>query len=101
MRLFSKNQSSNNYIMKHFLAFFLLMPVLFASCIKDRIQPAAQPIVAPHGDTLMYYWNFNDQDSSDHNATFGVHSGAYFSYYCAYIDYTTGTPINAITANDS
>jgi hypothetical protein len=86
--------------MKKNLLFIAIILVTAASCVKDRIPPAVV-VVTPTSDTLMYYWNFNDQDSANHSPTFGVHSGAYFSYYCAYIDYTTGTPLNAVTASDS
>jgi hypothetical protein len=82
--------------------YLLLIPVLVAilcatGCIKDRVQPAGQGTTTgtpiPAGDTLMYYWSFNGADSSMRQADFGVHGGT-FNYYCAYIDYTGGSPIN-------
>jgi hypothetical protein len=87
--------------MKKILLFIVAVSVLAGACIKDRIQPAAGPVVTPNGDTLMYYWSFNAQDSSKKNADFGVHSGAYFSYYCSYIDYTGGSILNLIAGIDS
>jgi hypothetical protein len=70
--------------------------MVIASCVKDRIPPTATPVVTPANDTLMYYWSFHNQDSSNHTPDFGVNSGAQFIYDCNYIDYTSGTLLNVM-----
>ena len=87
--------------MKRFSIFAIIITVIAASCVKDRLQPATTPVVISASDTLMYYWDFNNQDSSARNATFGVHSGAIYNYYCAYIDFTGGSNLNLKGASDS
>ena len=49
----------------------------------------------------MYYWNFNNQDSSNRVADVAVHNGAHYSYYCAYIDFTAGSNLNLRNGADS
>jgi hypothetical protein len=65
-----------------------LLFILFAmSCIKDRIPPVVPPVVTT-GDSLLYFWDFNNGDSSNHSPSYtraGVGT-AIFNYYCAYID---------------
>jgi len=88
--------------MKNILLFLIIMiSLVAASCVKDRIQPAAAPYIQPQGSVLMTYWDFNNQDSSKRAATYSVNTGAIFNYYCAYIDYTTGTKINLQRTSDS
>jgi hypothetical protein len=87
--------------MNRAILFIAILSFLAASCLKDRIAPPVGPYVPPNGDTLMYYWNFNGADSSKRNADFGVHSGAFFKYYCAYIDYTGGSVLNLVGSTDS
>ena len=87
--------------MKKIFFLFAFASFIIASCVKDRLQPAAAPVVTPNGDTLMYYWNFNGQDSSKRTADFAVHSGSTFKYYCSYIDYTGGSKLNLIGVTDS
>jgi len=76
----------------------LLIPVIiFSACVKDRIPPAPQVVTTSSNDTLMYYWSFNNQDSSNRAPDFGVNSGATFRYYASYIDYySSGSSINLI-----
>ncbi|NDC40262.1 MAG: hypothetical protein EBZ77_01740 [Chitinophagia bacterium] len=73
---------------------------IFAGCVKDRKQSA---IVVPpiKGDTVLYYWSFNNGDSSQHSPDEAVNSGAGFSYYSSYIDYTDGALVNLRSGYDS
>jgi hypothetical protein len=87
--------------MKRVLIFIVIVSVAFTACIKDRIQPVAPPVVISASDTLMYYWDFNNQDSSARTATFHVNNGSAFKYYCAYIDYTGGSLLNLKGTSDS
>jgi len=83
--------------MKKNLLFIAIILVTLASCVKDRTAPAVGPVVTPTGDTLMYYWNFNNADSTIHTPDFSkTGANAYFSYVAAYIDYTSGSSINLI-----
>ena len=79
---------------KYAFLLFVLVSIVAASCIKDRIQPPPKAVQAPTGDTLMYYWSFNSSDSSNPLPDFGVNNGAYFLYYASYIDFTTGSSLN-------
>ena len=84
--------------------------VTAASCVKDRLQNSTPVIITPSGDdTLVYYWNFNAKDSSIHKADFSFSGGnAFYTYYAGtsagtsgYVDFTTGTSINAQMNADS
>ena len=82
--------------MKRYSILILSFALFLSACVKDRIQPAAVTPVLGSGDSLMYYWNFDNADSSQHGTSFtgaGL-SGASFKAYCSYIDYTTGTLVN-------
>ena len=87
--------------MKRYFFFIAIITIAASSCIKDRLQPKAGPVVIPNGDTLMYYWSFNNADSSHRAPDFGVHSGGIYKYYCAYIDYTAGSVLNLHGTSDS
>ncbi len=87
--------------MKKIFLFIALISIVAASCVKDRLQPVAGPVVISHADTLLYYWDFNTQDSSNRTPTYGVHTGAIYKYYCAYIDFTGGSNLNLHGASDS
>jgi len=80
--------------MKHFMILSLSL-LLLAACVKDRIQPPA-PVVVTTGDSLLYYWDFNNADSSKHNPvyTFPGLGPASFKYSSSYIDFTTGSALN-------
>ena len=92
--------------MKKNLLFITLILITAASCVKDRNPPAAgtgggtQNL--PSGDTLMYYWNFNNQDSSARTADYSVPglTGMY-NYSASYIDFTGGSNLNLINGTDS
>ncbi len=57
----------------------------------------AKPVVTPTNDTLIYYWNFNKQDTTDHKPDFPTSGGsAFFAYDASYIDYTNGSTVNLI-----
>src|ERR1700722_10352031 len=86
--------------MKRFL--LVALPILLlAGCIKKRMIPAAGPVIIPSSDTVMYYWSFNNFDSSKRSADFGVNPGGTFSYYASYIDSTAGTLLGALPGVDS
>ncbi len=83
------------------LAFIVLSIIIITSgCVKDRKQGAVvvPPVVS---DTLMYFWNFNNADSSNHAPDVAVNTGAKFSYYSAYIDYIDGSVLNLQAGADS
>jgi len=86
--------------MKKNLIFIAIILITAASCVKDRIPSTASNGgggVLPTGDTLMYYWSFNNQDSSVHTPDFAVNgNNAFFVYYASYIDYTNGSDTNCI-----
>lgn len=85
--------------MKRNLFFIAIILITAASCVKDRIQPAAGPVVVSARDTLMYFWSFN---SSDTLVDFPAHStAAYLTYNAAYADYTGGSKLNLIGITDS
>ena len=87
--------------MKQYIILLLSITVIATSCIKDRIQPVAAPVVASTGDTLMFYWDFNGSDTSIHTPSYGVNTPASFKYYANYIDYgIAGTPLNIYGAGD-
>ncbi len=86
--------------MKKLIFSIITLTIIAAGCVKDRLQSAV--VIGPvTSDTLMYYWNFNNADSSNHDPDFFVNTGARFNYYCSYIDYTTGSPLNLHMAADS
>jgi hypothetical protein len=88
--------------MKKNLLFVAIILITLASCVKDRNAPAAGPVVVPTGDTLMYYWNFNNQDSANHAPDFSIKpGGAFFSYSASYVDYTGGSNLNLLGTTDS
>src|ERR1700749_309619 len=82
--------------MKQSILFLFSITILFTSCIKDRLQPSTNPTgpVVTTGDSLMYFWNFNGNDTSNHNPDISIGSGASFSYVAAYIDYNDGSTLN-------
>ncbi len=85
--------------MKKNLFFIAIILITAASCVKDRLQPVAGPVVNPTGDTLMYFWNFN---SGDTLVDFSVHgTTAYLTYDASYADYTGGSKLNLIGTTDS
>jgi len=90
--------------MKKLSFIIVILIAAFASCVKDRVQPISvtPPVVVPAGDTLMYFWSFNGQDSSNRKPDFAV-SGhtAYFNYFSSYIDFTTGSSLNLYGTFDS
>jgi len=87
---------------KNFLFIAIILITAASSCVKDRIPPVAGPVVIPAGDTLMYYWNFNNADSSNHKPDFSIPgTDAYFSYSASYVDYTGGSTLNLIGSTDS
>lgn len=87
--------------MKKVFVFIALMSIVAASCVKDRLQPKAGPVVVPHADTLMYYWDFNAGDPTNFAADVAVNGGARFDFYCAYIDFTGGSNLNLQLGDDS
>lgn len=87
---------------KNILFVGVVFIVMLSACIKDRTIPASGPITIPTTDTLIYYWNFNKGDSSVRTPDFSkIGAGAYFSYNCAYIDYTNGSKLNLLGITDS
>jgi hypothetical protein len=87
---------------KNLLFIAIILTAAASSCVKDRIPPAAAVVVVPASDTLMYYWTFNNADSTDHSADFAINgNNAYFSYSASYIDYTVGSSLNLINGTDS
>ena len=86
--------------MKYLLLIPAVFVFVFTSCVKDRTQ--ATVVATPvRGDTVIYYWNFNVEDSSIQTPDLALITGAKFNYYSAYIDYTDGTPINVQNGADS
>lgn len=82
--------------MKRYSILILSFALFLSACVKDRTQPAVAPPVLGSGDSLMYYWDFDNTDSSKHGATYTITglSGASFKAYSSYVDYTTGTLVN-------
>ena len=88
--------------MKRNLFFIAIIIITAASCVKDRTMPAPSNPVISSNDTLMYYWTFNNSDSSARTPDFAVPGhAAYFSYYASYIDFTTGSGLNLIGGADT
>ncbi len=90
----SQHLIQTNFMKKYTLRLLAILSISIASCVKDRLGPASTIIKAPTGDTLMYYWNFNSEDSSQHTPDFGIIAGARFDYDASYIDFTVGSSLN-------
>lgn len=75
--------------------------ICLAGCVKDREQSAVVCNSQVKGDTVLYYWNFNTGDSAVKTPSVSLGAGATFKYYSSYIDFTTGSPLNAIAGDDS
>ena len=89
--------------MKRNLLFITIVLITaLSSCVKDRIPPATPVVTVSANDTLMYFWSFNNADSSNHKADFSIpgYTGN-FSYSASYVDYTGGSPLNLIGITDS
>lgn len=88
--------------MKRLLILCTATTAILASCVKDRIQPPVSNVINTAGDSLIYFWDFNVEDSADHSPAFSAGSAAAaFHYHSAYIDYTTGSGVNLRTGFDT
>ena len=87
--------------MKNLNILLLSITVVFASCVKDRIQPPVSNVVNTTGDSLIYYWDFNDQDSSNHAPVYTSGGAATFQYSSSYVDYTSGSGLNLRNTSDT
>ena len=96
--------------MKRSLLFALAAFVFIASCIKDRVPNpnsgntggggggVVTPPVSTAGDTLLYYWNFNNVDSAQMLiANWAVNTGYSLVYSGAYYDSVRyGSNVNGV-----
>jgi len=88
--------------MKRLIILCTATAAILASCVKDRIQPPVSNVINTAGDSLIYFWDFNIEDSTDRSPAFNAGSAAAtYRYHSSYIDFTTGSGINLRTGFDT
>jgi len=97
--------------MKQIAIFAIAALFLVSSCVKDRVANpnsgssggggTVTPPVSTSGDTIMYYWNFNNVDSANMLfANQSVNSGYSLVYEGAYYDSVQmGSGVNGVGAD--
>jgi hypothetical protein len=88
--------------MKRLIILCTAATAILASCVKDRIQPPVSNVINTAGDSLIYFWDFNVEDSADRSPAFNAGGATTtYHYYSSYIDFTTGSGINLRTGFDT